>query len=65
MLLKVLLLSRYPSLFYLESLTVLQLDLRLLELHLFDHYFEVVIDLAHNLDFALLYFVLELCTLLL
>jgi hypothetical protein len=34
-------------------------------LHLFDHFFEVVIDLAHNLNFALLYFVLELCTLLL
>lgn len=57
-LLKVLLLPRYPSLFNFQSLAVLQLDLCLLELDLLDHFVEVVVDLAHYFNLALLDLVL-------
>jgi len=56
MLLKILLLPRDASFFHFDSLAVFDFDFGLLQLDLFDDFVEVVINLVHGVDFALLHF---------
>ena len=63
MFLEIFLFAVNPGLFHLQTVRVFQLCFGLLELDLADDSFKVVVNLAHNADFAALHFFGELIAL--